>query len=93
MVQIENKIVIFPPTGTAGKQVKILANYFPVKLSHDQKIFQYHVDFKPPIENIRVKFAIIARNMEAIGAKVLFDGGILYLSRLLPSDVSIYFIL
>lgn len=72
--------------GSGGRRVKMNANYFPVKLTDDGKIFQYHVDFKPPIENIKVKFAIIARSMEALGAKVLFDGGILYLSRLLPDD-------
>ena len=78
--------------GQTGTGVKVLANYFPVTMATDMKIFQYHVDFKPPVENIKVKFALMCLACEAAGVKEkLFDGGILYLSQLLVKDVSILF--
>jgi len=73
--------------GKNGTAVTVLANCFEVKLASDMKIFQYHVGFKPPVENIRVRFALIAQACEGVGAKnKLFDGGILYLSQLFAKD-------
>lgn len=73
--------------GKSGQPVNMAANYFPVTLSNEKKIFQYHVDFKPPIENIKVKFAMICKVTDQFkGIGKLFDGGILYLNTLLPSD-------
>ena len=81
---------MFVLPGSNGTACQLMANYFEVDLAPDTKIFQYHVDFKPYIENIRVKFALIAQAAESVGSKLLFDGGILYLSRVLPKDVSSY---
>jgi len=80
------KLEAKPSVGGAGTRSMVKANYFGVDLAPDMKIYQYHVDFKPPIENIRVKFALIAQAAEAVGSQKLFDGGILYLSRVLPKD-------
>ena len=85
---VSNLIFSFP--GSSGSAVQLMANYFEVNLAPNTKIFQYHVDFKPYIENIRVKFALIAQAAESVGSKLLFDGGILYLSRVLPKDVRIF---
>jgi len=38
-------------TGQKGKPVSMLANYFRATLPEHIKIFQYHVEFKPYIEN------------------------------------------
>jgi len=72
--------------GKFGQPVQLQANYFSITLADDNKIFQYHVDFVPPVENIKVKFAMIATAAEQFKGKVLIDGGIVYLNTLLPSD-------
>ena len=79
--------------GTSGQAVQLMANYFEVAQNTDFKIYQYHVDFKPYVENIRVKFALVAQAAESVGSKILFDGGILYLNRVLPKEVSYVVIL
>lgn len=68
----------------------LYTNYFEVNLGLDQKIFQYHVSFKPEVENVRVKFQLITSLTEVVGTVRCFDGGILYLQRLLPKEVSFY---
>ncbi|KAK3770140.1 hypothetical protein RRG08_007051 [Elysia crispata] len=77
--------------GAMGDKCNLITNYFPVTLPSEFKIYQYHVDFKPNIENVRVKFAMIANLSEAIGDTKLFDGGILYLARKLPADPSVFY--
>ncbi|XP_059156586.1 piwi-like protein 1 [Physella acuta] len=72
--------------GKSGDKVMLLTNYFNVGLALDTKIFQYHVSFKPEVENVKVKFGLIASLSEVVGAVKCFDGGILYLQRLLPKD-------
>ncbi|XP_005096149.1 piwi-like protein 1 [Aplysia californica] len=72
--------------GTIGNKANLMANYFEVRFWAEKKIFQYHVDFKPPVENHRVKHALIASLQNETGTVQLFDGGILYLCRLLAKD-------
>ncbi|KAI8735952.1 piwi protein 1 [Biomphalaria glabrata] len=72
--------------GKSGESVALYSNYFQVNLATDLKIFQYHVSFKPEVENNRVKFGLIAALSEVVGAVKCFDGGILYLQKLLPKD-------
>ena len=54
------------------------------------KIFQYHVDFTPYIDNIKVKYALISQACEEIGSQKTFDGGILYLSKLFAKKISTF---
>ncbi|KAH9525714.1 Piwi-like protein 1 [Bulinus truncatus] len=85
-VQKEWKTAEKSSVGKSGDRVALLANAFDVSLATDLKIFQYHVSFKPEVENIRVKFGLIASLSEVVGQVKCFDGGILYLQRLLPKD-------
>ncbi|BFZ18411.1 hypothetical protein BsWGS_21450 [Bradybaena similaris] len=74
--------------GNYGQVVELLTNYFEVTLPSEFKIWQYHVNFNPEVESVRVKFALIA-NLELVtGAVKCFDGGILYLCKLLPNEVT-----
>ncbi|RUS89237.1 hypothetical protein EGW08_002980 [Elysia chlorotica] len=77
--------------GSMGDKCNLITNFFQVTLPSEFKIYQYHVDFKPNIENVRVKFAMIANLADAIGETKLFDGGILYLARKLPDDPAIFY--
>ncbi|GFR80421.1 piwi-like protein 1, partial [Elysia marginata] len=77
--------------GASGEKCTLITNYFPVTLPSECRIFQYHVDFKPYIENVRVKFAMIANLSEVIGQTKCFDGGILYICRKLQPDPSIHY--
>ncbi|CAL1531960.1 unnamed protein product [Lymnaea stagnalis] len=72
--------------GSYGDKVMLISNYYSVQLDMDLKIFQYHVSFKPEVENVRVKFGLISALSEIVGPVKCFDGGILYLQRQLPKD-------
>lgn len=74
--------------GSSGEKCQLITNYFPVTLPSEFRIFQYHVDFRPNVENVRVKFAMIAALSDIIGETKCFDGGILYLCRKLQPDPS-----
>ncbi|CAL1531966.1 unnamed protein product [Lymnaea stagnalis] len=72
--------------GTSGTKIGLRSNYFDVCLNEDLHIFQYHVAFKPEIENVRIKYSLIAQLSNVLGTTKCFDGAILYLQTLLPKD-------
>ncbi|CAL1531948.1 unnamed protein product [Lymnaea stagnalis] len=72
--------------GTSGTKINLKTNYFEVSLDEDLHIFQYHVAFKPEIENVRIKYFLIAQLANTVGKVKCFDGGILYLQTRLPKD-------
>ncbi|KAL9704330.1 hypothetical protein quinque_007848 [Culex quinquefasciatus] len=63
--------------GTSGKPVVLQTNYFHVKRLEDLRLFQYQVDFNPPVETRKVSGAIIANLKPQIGGN-LFRGAQLY---------------
>ncbi|BFZ18410.1 hypothetical protein BsWGS_21449 [Bradybaena similaris] len=74
--------------GKYGQVIELYTNYFQVTLPSEFKIWQYHVNFNPEVESIRVKFGLIASLELVTGAVKCFDGGILYLCKLLPNEVT-----
>ncbi|CAG5135544.1 unnamed protein product [Candidula unifasciata] len=76
------------PHGSYGSKIELVTNYFRVTLPSEFKIWQYHVNFNPEVESIRVKYALIANLDLVIGTVKCFDGGILYLCKMLPNEVT-----
>ncbi|XP_061585884.1 piwi-like protein 1 isoform X1 [Cololabis saira] len=66
-------------SGTSGSVIKLKANYFRI-ISHPQWIlYQYHVDFNPPMESRRLKSALLFQHSEILGPARSFDGAMLFL--------------
>lgn len=80
--------MFFVFSGTSGNPRTLMCNYAAVTLPDSAKIYQYHISFNPPIESIKIKCALIHSLKETIGPVNCFDGGMLFITRLLPKDVS-----
>lgn len=74
--------------GTGGTAIKVLSNYFAVLSQPDWKLYQYHVDYNPPIESRRLRLALMRNHETALFPNnKAFDGMTLYTTTLLPNDV------
>ena len=70
-------------TGEAGTPVTLLCNYFEVINKPDWVLYQYHVDYFPPIESKRMRIALMHNHDALFPTNKAFDGGTLYsLTRL-----------
>lgn len=75
--------------GTVGKPIPLLANYFLLEMAPSWTLYQYVVDFNPPIDSKKMKGALLASHQNLIGDVRAFDGSVLFLPRRLPDNVSI----
>ena len=64
-------------TGTSGRPMELVSNYFEVVSRPDMHLLQYHVDFAPSIEHMGIRRALV-RNHENVLGKYIFDGMQLY---------------
>jgi len=75
----------YPPMkrGSEGKGIKVSANVirmrFKKDLDVDSGVFEYHVSFNPPVDNVRDKKAIIRQQEHVLGKVRVFDGATLCL--------------
>jgi aubergine-like protein len=77
---------VLDKSGSSGQQVQLYTNYFRVKRRPNTAMYQYHVDFNPPIDSKALRKALI-REKEAIVGKIrAFDGMVLFLPRRLADD-------
>ena len=75
-------------TGSDGRQIMLRTNVFPVRLSQEYCLYQYHVDFNPPVPSAAVRKSMIAEHREMFGNFYMFDGMQLFLQGRLENDVS-----
>ncbi|KAM6930622.1 piwi-like protein 1 [Xenentodon cancila] len=76
-------------SGTSGSVIKLMANFFRI-LSHPQwTLYQYHVDFKPPMESRRLRYALLYQHSEILGLARNFDGAVLFLPIRLHSKETV----
>ena len=73
--------------GEFGKTIKVMSNYVTLKNRPNCALYQYNVAYSPPIENKRLRLALLY-SYEAIGRTKAFDGMILYLPHKLPDQVT-----
>lgn len=74
-------------SGTSGSVIKLTANFLRI-ISHPQWVlYQYHVDFKPPMESRRLRVGLLFQHAEILGPARSFDGAQLFLSLRLHSKV------
>lgn len=63
-------------------------NYVKLKVEKGKGLFQYDVQYDPPVESRSLKFGILNSVKNVIGETRLFDGMVLYLPFKLPQKVS-----
>ncbi|XP_057688756.1 piwi-like protein 1 [Corythoichthys intestinalis] len=74
-------------SGTSGSTIQLSANFFRILSRPNWVLYQYHVDFKPPMESRRLRSALLYQH-EVLGAVHCFDGNILFLPILLANKVT-----
>nr|XP_020446024.1 LOW QUALITY PROTEIN: piwi-like protein 1 [Monopterus albus] len=78
-------------SGTTGSAIQLRANFFRILSRPQWVLYQYHVDFKPPMESRRMKSALLFQHEEALGSARSFDGAILFLPRRLHSKETVLY--
>ncbi|KAF3696050.1 Piwi-like protein 1 [Channa argus] len=76
-------------SGTTGSTIQLAANFFRILSRPQWVLYQYHVDFKPPMESRRLRSALLFQHEEALGSARSFDGAILFLPLRLPSKETV----
>lgn len=78
-------------TGTTGSRITLTANYFKVLSCPQWVLYQYHVDFAPPMESRRLRTALLFQHEQALGTARIFDGAVLFLPhRLHNKETQLY---
>ncbi|MEQ2178145.1 Piwi-like protein 1, partial [Goodea atripinnis] len=75
---------------TSGATIRLTANYFRILSRPQWVLYQYHVDYKPPMESRRLRSALLFQHAEILGSARSFDGAMLFLPQRLHSKVPIY---
>lgn len=76
--------------GSSGSPIHLTANYFRILSRPQWVLYQYHVDYKPPMESRRLRSALLFQHEEALGSARSFDGALLFLPHRLHSKVVSY---
>ncbi|XP_054611859.1 piwi-like protein 1 [Dunckerocampus dactyliophorus] len=66
-------------SGTSGSAIQLSSNFFRILSRPEWLLYQYHVDFKPPMESRRLRSALLFQHEQALGSAHCFDGAILFL--------------
>ncbi|KAK7934231.1 hypothetical protein WMY93_005127 [Mugilogobius chulae] len=76
-------------SGTSGRTIQLSANYFRILSRPQWVLYQYHVDFKPPMESRRLRSALLYQHEEILGSARSFDGALLFLPHRLHSKETV----
>lgn len=74
--------------GSSGSAIQLSSNCFRILSRPRWVLYQYHVDFNPPMESRRLRSALLFQHEETLGSSRTFDGAILFLPRRLHNKVS-----
>nr|AAH49495.1 Piwil1 protein [Danio rerio] len=66
-------------TGVSGTAIELRANFMRLLSRPMWALYQYHVDYKPPMESRRLRSALLFQHEETLGKAHTFDGAILFL--------------
>jgi len=72
--------------GSAGKEVKMTANYVRLEIASEKGMYEYEVRFEPQIDSRDERFKLIGQMKETFGPTKTFDGVCLYLPHMLPDN-------
>lgn len=77
-------------TGVSGTEIELRANFMRLLSRPLWALYQYHVDYKPPMESRRLRSALLFQHEETLGKAHTFDGAILFLPNKLHNTVCFY---
>ena len=72
--------------GSSGAVIPLSANYVVLKSLPKSAIYQYHVEFEPPVESKPLRKKLIRDHEGTLGRVRAFDGMMLYLPKLLGKE-------
>ncbi|XP_077378669.1 piwi-like protein 1 [Festucalex cinctus] len=75
-------------SGTTGSGIQLSANFFRILSRPQWVLYQYHVDFKPPMESRRLRTALLFQHEKVLGTAHCFDGAMLFLPQRLRNKVT-----
>jgi len=70
-------------------RAQLSSNYIRIKLEEDKGLYEYRVDFNPPIDAKFARFFLMNQHKDLFPVKI-FDGTLLYVPKKLPQNVIIY---
>uniref|UniRef100_A0A8C4IRF4 Piwi like RNA-mediated silencing 1 n=1 Tax=Dicentrarchus labrax TaxID=13489 RepID=A0A8C4IRF4_DICLA len=76
-------------TGNSGSAINLTANFFRIMSRPQWVLYQYHVDYKPPMESRRLRSALLFHHDEVLGSARSFDGALLFLPHRLHSKETV----
>ncbi|KAI5622106.1 piwi-like protein 1, partial [Silurus asotus] len=76
-------------TGLSGSPIELRANYLRLLSRPEWVLFQYHVNFNPPVESRRMRFALLNNHGDILGKAKTFDGAILFLPHRLDNNETV----
>ncbi|TKS79036.1 Piwi-like protein 1 [Collichthys lucidus] len=76
-------------TGTSGSPIYLTANFFRIVSRPQWVLYQYHVDYNPPMESRRLRSALLFQHEEVLGSARSFDGSLLFLPNRLHSKETV----
>ncbi|XP_040898291.1 piwi-like protein 1 isoform X1 [Toxotes jaculatrix] len=77
-------------SGTTGSAIQLTANFFRILSRPQWVLYQYHVDFKPPMESRRLRSALLFQHEEMLGSARSFDGALLFLPLRLHNKETVF---
>nr|XP_057927973.1 piwi-like protein 1 [Doryrhamphus excisus] len=77
-------------SGTSGSSIQLSSNFFRILSRPQWLLYQYHVDFKPPMESRRLRSALLFQHEQALGSAHCFDGAILFLPLRLQHKETVF---
>jgi len=75
--------------GTAGKTVKLTANYVRLEVEGERGMYEYEVRFEPLVDSRDERFKLVGQQRELFGPTRTFDGIFLYIPHLLDQVVTV----
>ncbi|XP_050528911.1 piwi-like protein Ago3 [Daktulosphaira vitifoliae] len=70
------------------KMVQLSSNYIKISLEENKGIYEYRVDYDPPVDARQARFALLNQHRDLFPVKT-FDGTALYIPSQLPQDETI----
>ncbi|XP_037337718.1 piwi-like protein 1 [Pungitius pungitius] len=75
--------------GTSGSPIRLTANFFRILSRPEWVLYQYHVDFNPPMEARRLRSALLYHHEDVLGPARSFDGALLFLPKRLAQKETV----
>ncbi|KAM9330875.1 piwi-like protein 1 [Gastrophryne carolinensis] len=73
--------VIDSKTGVSGKSIQLCTNHVKLVVRPQWALYQYHIDYNPPMESRSLRSALLYQHDDLIGKARAFDGTILFLPK------------